>query len=517
VAANGDAGTVSEHTFGPARQVPLARLRPASPGAVRTAGTPRVARPAGNLELLVASIGHRFQSLADRQLDALTDLAGEDAGNAKLALATRLARRVRRASKSLQVLADDPDSREVAPNTPITEVIAAALADNDDFARIDFRSVHPAQVDGEVVPDLVHLLAELIDNAAVSSRANGTRVAVLGRRSDDAYLLSVVDEGTGIAADQRNVANERVQAPPRLTDQSPAAFGLPTVGRLAARHGIGVVLLEAATDGVIAKVRLPARLVGGEDGGPAGPRAKDRPPVGAERAGRRADRADIGDARAITPATLAPDAEAMTAQAMTAEARTAEAMIAEARTAEAMIAEARTAEAAAVATGAPGAAGAAGTASAAEAATPAESGASTTPAGDGETAGEAPNERGAGPPSPGGPGWPPPRSPRPGSPPTASPSEPSAAATGGAGATLGRGRSGAAATPPDPSARADVARQVQRGRSIPQEPPVRNAMQPANLSRPPGRGTSPSARDRGGDADRSANRRSRGGGPGEDA
>lgn len=357
-------------------------------GVTLTAGTGQstVVRPAANLEALVTSIGHRYQSLADRQLAALSDLAGEDLGDGpdspKLALATRLARRMRRTSKTLQVLADDPDSRETAPTANIGDVIAAAIADNDEFARIDYRSLHPGQVDGEVVPDVVHLLAELIDNAVSSSRTNGTSVTVLGRRSSDGYILSVVDEGSGMPTNQRTVANDRVHTPPSLGQQSPAAFGLPTVGRLAARHDITVTLLEAATDGVIAKVRLPVRVMADQLAGPAARRAKDRPAVG-------------------TPGT-------------------------------------------------PGTPGTTGDPSGERAG--ADSVIDLT---DGEA-----------------------RSATVG----AGPVKATAAATVGA-STEGRGGR------PDPSGRADLARQVQRNRSTNQEAPVRNPMQPASLDRAAGRGS----------------------------
>ena len=331
-----------------------------------------VVRPAANLEALVTSIGHRYQSLADRQLAALSDLAGDEPENGKLALATRLARRMRRTSKTLQVLANDPDSRETAPTAGIGDVIAAAIADNDEFARIDYRSLHPGQVDGEVVPDVVHLLAELIDNAVSSSRTNGTSVTVLGRRTADGYILSVVDEGSGMPTNQRTVANDRVHTPPSLTQQSPAAFGLPTVGRLAARHDISVTLLEAATDGVIAKVRLPARVMGDQLAGPAARRAKDRPAVGS------AGGAD-GSVERVDAVIDLTDGDAR-----------------------------------------PTAAGAGPVKSTATA--------------------------------------------------TVAPSSESRS------------------TRPDPSGRADLARQVQRNRSTNQEAPVRNQMQPASLERSPGRG-----------------------------
>jgi hypothetical protein len=218
---------------------------------------------------------------------------------------------------------------------------------------------------------VVHLLAELIDNAVSSSRTNGTSVTVLGRRSSDGYILSVVDEGSGMPTNQRTVANDRVHTPPSLTQQSPAAFGLPTVGRLAARHDITVTLLEAATDGVIAKVRLPARVMGDQLAAPAARRAKDRPAVGS------AGGADGSVGRADAVIDLTDDAR-------------------------------------------PAAAGA-GPVKSTAAATVAPSNESRT-------------------------------------------------------------------TRPDPSGRADLARQVQRNRSTNQEAPVRNQMQPASLERSPGRG-----------------------------
>jgi signal transduction histidine kinase len=295
-------------------------------GAVAASATAISRGPGANLEALVTSIGHRYQSLADRQLAALSELADDEPENGKLALATRLARRMRRTSKTLQVLADDPDSREAAPTATIAEVIAAAIADNDEFARIDYRSLHPGQVDGDVVPDVVHLLAELLDNAVSSSRTNGTSVSVLGRRSADGYILSVVDEGSGMPTNQRNVANDRVHTPPSLAQQVPSAFGLPTVGRLAARHDISVTLLEAATDGVIAKVRLPARVMGGQPADPAARRAKDRPAFGAGGAAKDPDRVidltaearpatvGTGPVKATAGTTVAPPAEGRSAR-----------------------------------------------------------------------------------------------------------------------------------------------------------------------------------------------------------
>jgi signal transduction histidine kinase len=213
-------------------------------------------------QVLLGTIGHRFRALANRQLAALQDAKRQTNPEMHLATVTRLAARIRRSATSLQVLADHPESHETASACTIEEILRDALVDIEQRARVDHSSLHPASIDGEAVPDLVHLLAELIDNAVTASHAQGSPVVVLGRSSADGYVLSVMDEGLGMAEARRARANDRLQHP---TDdwQQDAAFGLATAGRLAARHGIAVTLLEAPTDGVIAKVRLPARLVSG--------------------------------------------------------------------------------------------------------------------------------------------------------------------------------------------------------------------------------------------------------------
>lgn len=238
------------------------------------------APPPGHLDELVTAIGRRHQSLADRQLAALLALGEDPSRTEELAVSTRLARRIRRAGRTLLVLAQDSTSQETSERTSIVSVIEMAIADNDHQGRIDYQSVHNAALNGEVVPDLVHLLAELIDNAVTASAHNQTKVVVLGRRSSDGYLLSVVDEGGGIGDPDRHSANSVLEAPPALASQPTGSFGLATVGRLAARHGVGVALLEAATDGVIAKVRLPAALLDG----PRGKSRRDRQPEAPERA-----------------------------------------------------------------------------------------------------------------------------------------------------------------------------------------------------------------------------------------
>jgi anti-sigma regulatory factor (Ser/Thr protein kinase) len=226
-------------------------------------------------DVLLGSIGHRFRGLADRQLATLQDLEREVGARTELTTVTRLAARIQRAATTLQVLADHPESHEAATTCTVQDVLRAAVADIEQQARVDFSSLHPATVDGEAVPDVVHLLAELIDNALTASDSHDTPVVVIGRKSSDGYVLSIVDEGPGLDEEGRLRAKNRLQA--TVVDwQLEAAFGLSTAGRLAARHGIAVTLLEAPTDGITAKVRLPSQLVGGR---PFRPDMKGASPV----------------------------------------------------------------------------------------------------------------------------------------------------------------------------------------------------------------------------------------------
>lgn len=219
--------------------------------------------PPGRGEVLLGSIGHRFRGLADRQLAALQELEGRFPARSEIATVTRLAARIRRGATTLLVLADHPASHETATTCSIEDVLSAAVADIEQRATVDVSSLHPAMIDGEAVPDLIHLLAELIDNAVTASEAQRTPVAVLGRRSAEGYILSIVDEGPGLDEERRSRANNLLHSS-TVDWQLEAALGLSTTGRLAARHGIAVTLLEAPTDGVTAKVRLPSRLIGGQ-------------------------------------------------------------------------------------------------------------------------------------------------------------------------------------------------------------------------------------------------------------
>ncbi|MDY7101594.1 MAG: ATP-binding protein [Actinomycetota bacterium] len=240
-----------------------------TPATTRTPATARASAPASahqHAAEVLTTVGWRTRHLAERQIDSLTAARDELSGMTEsLEQADRLALRMRRSGQTLVVLADDDADAEPTEDTTIVELIELAIADNDHRHRIDRESVQPALVSGTAVADIAHLIGELIDNA-VTATENGTEIVVVGRRGRNGYTLSVVDEGTGMTEDARAGANGRLRSRASILESGTTSFGLPVVARLADRHGVSVQLLESATDGIIAKVRVPAALLLDEHG-----------------------------------------------------------------------------------------------------------------------------------------------------------------------------------------------------------------------------------------------------------
>jgi hypothetical protein len=129
---------------------------------------------------------------------------------------------------------------------------------------------------GAVSGDIVHLLAELIDNALRYSPPSSPVRVSAGFRSDGAVLLQIVDVGLGMTDGDRRIANMRLRAGGEVSPDSARHMGLFVVGRLADRHGIRVRLrsssLEDARSGSTAEVYLPSTVLASADAGPMEPR-----------------------------------------------------------------------------------------------------------------------------------------------------------------------------------------------------------------------------------------------------
>jgi signal transduction histidine kinase len=226
------------------------------------------------------TMSRRNRSLVDQQLSLIDRLERNEEDPERLDSLFRLdhlAARMRRNGANLLVLAGAQSSRgDQRTTVPLSSVIHAAASEVEDYRRVETSMVPDCAIAGPASSDIVHLLAELTDNALrYSPPASPVRVSA-GFRSDGAVLLQVVDVGLGMTDGDRRIANMRLRAGGEVSPDSARHMGLFVVGRLADRHGIRVRLrassLEDARSGTTAEIYLPSTVLAGADAGPTAPR-----------------------------------------------------------------------------------------------------------------------------------------------------------------------------------------------------------------------------------------------------
>ncbi len=209
------------------------------------------------------NLARRSQVLLHRQL-ALLDLMErriEDPADLEdLFRLDHLATRMRRHAEGLIILSGAAPGRGWRRPVSLMDVVRAAVAEVEDFARVDVRQMPDARVAGAAVADLTHLVAELVENATSFSPPH-TRVQVQGSQVAAGYALEVEDRGLGMGAEALAEANLRIERdnPDDLLDSD--RLGLFVVSRLARRHGIKVALRQSAYGGTTAVVLLPKALL----------------------------------------------------------------------------------------------------------------------------------------------------------------------------------------------------------------------------------------------------------------
>jgi hypothetical protein len=147
---------------------------------------------------------------------------------------------------------------------PVIDVLQAAVAEVEDYVRVDVITESADAVAGTAVNDVIHLIAELVENATAFSPPN-TRVTISGSVVGHGFAVDIEDRGLGIAPDDLAAINERLAMPPEFELTSSDQLGLFVTGKLAARHGITVTLRMSAYRGTTAIVVLPWEIIVPED------------------------------------------------------------------------------------------------------------------------------------------------------------------------------------------------------------------------------------------------------------
>ncbi|MGC4856464.1 nitrate- and nitrite sensing domain-containing protein [Micromonospora sp. DT4] len=229
------------------------------------------------------NIARRSQGLVHRQLHLLDRMErrAEDPDElAELFQVDHLATRLRRHAEDLVILAGSAPGREWRNPVAMVDLVRGAISEVEAYDRVDITAVQPAGVLGRAVGDIIHLLAELVENATAFSPPD-TRVTITGEQAAEGYVLSVTDQGLGMSAAALENANTRLISSPEFDPAQSARLGLFVVARLAARHSVRVRLGSPEAGGVTAVVLIPTDLITAEP--PAGPDPASLPAAPADR------------------------------------------------------------------------------------------------------------------------------------------------------------------------------------------------------------------------------------------
>ncbi len=229
-----------------------------------------------NVNAMFVNLSRRSQALVERQLNLIDRLEQDEQDPDQLASLfelDHLATRMRRNSENLLVLSGTDLSRRLTRPVPAAEVLGAAVSEVEQYARVQVGQTPDLTVQGRAVNDLVHLVAELLDNATAFSDPV-TKVTVRTAKTRKGELaIEIQDRGVGMGDQEIIDANERLADPPEVDVAVSRRMGLYVVARLAKRHDIKVRLRgnEDIEGGTTALVIVPETLIASPGAAPSAP------------------------------------------------------------------------------------------------------------------------------------------------------------------------------------------------------------------------------------------------------
>ncbi|MGW1891470.1 nitrate- and nitrite sensing domain-containing protein [Streptomyces sp. NPDC002004] len=222
---------------------------------------------------VLLNIARRNQALVHRQaklVDTLERRTTDADILEELFRIDHLTTRMRRHAEGLIILSGAVPGRRWRRPVPVVDVVAAAVGEIEDYTRVVVPPMPPVGITADAVADVVHLLAELIENATVFSPPH-TQVTMRTGEAQSGFVLEIDDRGLGMDAEELKEAHHTLSRPGDFDPVQDERLGLYVVGRLAERHGIGVTLMASPYGGTTAVVLLPTSLLAPVDGSaPAG-------------------------------------------------------------------------------------------------------------------------------------------------------------------------------------------------------------------------------------------------------
>ncbi|MEV3935665.1 ATP-binding protein [Glycomyces sp. NPDC049804] len=213
-----------------------------------------------DVEAMMKTLARRGQSLIRRQQQVMESLVEGTSATAipdEWRSVYHLLARMRRNEENLLLLAGGDPQRRYNHPAGLEAIIRDAVAEIEDAGRVVVENQVGARLETKPAGDLVRILAELLDNAASYSPPTQS-VRVTSRRSGSEIVISIADDGIGLAPEPMAAINRRLAEPTQLNSELTATMGLLVVGRLAAEHSISVQLHSTMGKGTLALVRIPA-------------------------------------------------------------------------------------------------------------------------------------------------------------------------------------------------------------------------------------------------------------------
>ncbi|WP_433285672.1 sensor histidine kinase [Pseudonocardia sp. CA-142604] len=220
------------------------------------------AKARSGLRNVFLGIAHRNQILVHRQLQIIGGLERDEANETTLGELFKLdhlATRARRTTENLIILGGEQPGRRWRKPIPLMQVLRSAVSETKEYARVQLERVPDIAVAGAVVADVVHMIAELVDNAT-SFSPDGSPVTVTSTLVARGVVVEVSDQGLGMKDDARRRANEMMTAAPEfdaMALRADSSLGLFVVARLASRLGIAVTFDPSRFGGLRATVLIP--------------------------------------------------------------------------------------------------------------------------------------------------------------------------------------------------------------------------------------------------------------------
>ncbi|WP_435228241.1 nitrate- and nitrite sensing domain-containing protein [Streptomyces sp. Tue6028] len=225
---------------------------------------------------VLLNIARRNQALVHRQLklvDTLERRTDDPDVLDDLFRIDHLTTRMRRHAESLIILSGAAPGRRWRAPVPVADVVSSAVSEIEEYARVVVPPMPDTGIAADAVADVVHLVAELVENATVFSPPH-TQVTLRTSGAGGGFVLEIDDRGLGLDPEQMEEAHRTLTTPDDFDPTRHDRLGLYVVGRLAARHGIEVTLCRSPYGGTTAVVLLPRTVLASVE--PEGP-APDRP------------------------------------------------------------------------------------------------------------------------------------------------------------------------------------------------------------------------------------------------